>query len=182
MQYPEHPMFSPPLEAVARWEHQTRSLSKFFGSPHIGCYCLGTIIVLLNCFRTHCFTETMNNQPKLESLQVTTAYYLGLFLLVLGTVLVLSSFYALGVTGTFLGDYFGILMEEKVTVFPFNIMENPMYWGSTANYLGWAIMNSSPIGLVLTAVVALVYKVAIAFEGPFTEEIYQQKQKSTKNK
>lgn len=39
-----------------------------------------------------------------------------------------------------LGDYFGILLEEKVTVFPFNIMENPMYWGSTANYLGLALM------------------------------------------
>lgn len=40
----------------------------------------------------------------------------------------------------FSGDYFGILMDEKVTVFPFNIMENPMYWGSTANYLGLALM------------------------------------------
>ena len=40
----------------------------------------------------------------------------------------------------FVGDYFGILLDEKVTVFPFNIMENPMYWGSTANYLGLALM------------------------------------------
>lgn len=40
----------------------------------------------------------------------------------------------------FAGDYFGILFDEKVTVFPFNIMENPMYWGSTANYLGLALM------------------------------------------
>lgn len=38
------------------------------------------------------------------------------------------------------GDYFGILMEARVTTFPFNILDNPMYWGSTANYLGWAIM------------------------------------------
>lgn len=40
----------------------------------------------------------------------------------------------------FPGDYFGILMDEKVTGFPFNITENPMYWGSTANYLGLALM------------------------------------------
>lgn len=38
------------------------------------------------------------------------------------------------------GDYFGILMEKKVTGFPFNFMDNPMYWGSTANYLGLALM------------------------------------------
>ncbi|XP_073414606.1 phosphatidylethanolamine N-methyltransferase isoform X6 [Dendrobates tinctorius] len=78
------------------------------------------------------------------------------------------------------GDYFGILMEEKVTGFPFNIMENPMYWGSTANYLGLALMNSSPSGLILTAVVAVCYKVAILFEGPFTEQIYRRKAKTKK--
>ncbi|KAJ8362824.1 hypothetical protein SKAU_G00116550 [Synaphobranchus kaupii] len=42
----------------------------------------------------------------------------------------------------FPGDYFGILMEQKVTGFPFNVMENPMYWGSTANYLGHALIVS----------------------------------------
>ena len=38
------------------------------------------------------------------------------------------------------GDYFGILKEARVTTFPFNVLDNPMYWGSTANYLGWALM------------------------------------------
>lgn len=38
------------------------------------------------------------------------------------------------------GDYFGILKEARVTTFPFNIVDNPMYWGSTANYLGWAVL------------------------------------------
>ncbi|KAL8175346.1 UNVERIFIED_CONTAM: hypothetical protein K2H54_020272 [Gekko kuhli] len=37
-------------------------------------------------------------------------------------------------------DYFGILMEAKVTCFPFNVLDNPMYCGSTAIYLGWALM------------------------------------------
>uniref|UniRef100_A0AAY5JXE5 Phosphatidylethanolamine N-methyltransferase n=1 Tax=Esox lucius TaxID=8010 RepID=A0AAY5JXE5_ESOLU len=80
------------------------------------------------------------------------------------------------------GDYFGILMKEKVTGFPFNVTENPMYWGSTANYLGLALMNASPVGLVLTAVVALSYKVAIFFEGPFTEDIYRQRAQCCKHK
>lgn len=46
----------------------------------------------------------------------------------------------LKLTFVFPGDYFGILMDEKVTGFPFSITENPMYWGSTANYLGLALM------------------------------------------
>jgi hypothetical protein len=45
----------------------------------------------------------------------------------LGQLFVLSSFYRLGITGTFLGDYCGILMDERVTGFPFNVLDNPMY-------------------------------------------------------
>ncbi|CAH2307744.1 phosphatidylethanolamine N-methyltransferase [Pelobates cultripes] len=129
-----------------------------------------------------CFTEAMRTQPSLGVLETPGPYYLGLILLGAGGILVISSFLALGFVGTYLGDYFGILMDEKVTGFPFNITENPMYWGSTANYLGLALTNASPAGLVLTAVVAVVYKVAIAFEGPFTEEIYRKKAESGKNK
>jgi len=44
--------------------------------------------------------------------------------------------WALGITGTYLGDYFGILMDARVTGFPFNVLENPMYIGSTMNFLG----------------------------------------------
>ena len=38
---------------VARWEHKTRALSQVFGSPHAACYCLGAVILMLNCVRSH---------------------------------------------------------------------------------------------------------------------------------
>ncbi|XP_012661503.1 phosphatidylethanolamine N-methyltransferase isoform X1 [Otolemur garnettii] len=160
---------------VARWEHKTRKLSRAFSSPHLACYALGGSILLLNFLRSYCFTQAMLSQPRVESLDNPMAYCLGLVLLGVGVVFVLSSFFALGFTGTFLGDYFGILKEARVTTFPFNILDNPMYWGSTANYLGWAIMHASPTGLLLTAVVALTYVVAVLYEEPFTTEIYLQK-------
>lgn len=72
--------------------------------------------------------------------------------------------YALGITGTFLGDYFGILMEERVTSFPFNITDAPMYYGSTLSFLGTAILYGRPAGLLLTVEVLLVYWVALGFE------------------
>ncbi|NWU98825.1 PEMT methyltransferase, partial [Upupa epops] len=125
---------------VARWEHKTRALSRTFGSPRVACYCLGILILLLNVVRSHCFTAAMKNQPKLEGLDCPWAYGTGLAVLAVGTLFVTSSFLALGFTGTFLGDYFGILMEAKVTSFPFNVLDNPMYWGSTAVYLGWSLM------------------------------------------
>ncbi|XP_063790909.1 phosphatidylethanolamine N-methyltransferase [Pseudophryne corroboree] len=167
---------------VARWEYRTRALSRFFRSPYVACYSLGTILIFLAIYRSHCFTEAMSSAPHLWFLRRPEFYYLGVTFVAAGAVLVISSFLALGFVGTYLGDYFGILMDKKVTGFPFNIMENPMYWGSTANYLGLALLNSSPAGLILTAVVALCYKVAILFEGPFTEEIYRKRAKSKKNK
>uniref|UniRef100_A0A8D2MMS3 Phosphatidylethanolamine N-methyltransferase n=2 Tax=Zonotrichia albicollis TaxID=44394 RepID=A0A8D2MMS3_ZONAL len=167
---------------VARWEHKTRALSQTFGSPRAACYCLGAVILLLNCVRSHCFTEAVKSQPKLEGWDCHWTYYSGLAIMAVGTLFVTSSFLALGFTGTFLGDYFGILMEEKVTSFPFSVLDNPMYWGSTAIYLGWSLMHASPAGLLLTAVVAISYTIAVLYEGPFTEEIYRRKQKGVKSK
>lgn len=124
----------------------------------------------------------MNTQPKYEGMLCPVTYYAGLVFIGLGGLFVVSSFFALGFVGTYLGDYFGILMEQKVTGFPFNVLNNPMYWGSTMNYLGWALMSASPAGLFLTGMVGVCYKIALMYEGPFTEEIYQQREDSRKNK
>ncbi|KAJ1096642.1 hypothetical protein NDU88_001777, partial [Pleurodeles waltl] len=85
------------------------------------------------------FSEAMKTQPKFEGMLCKAIYYAGGACIGLGGLFVVSSFFALGFVGTYLGDYFGILMEEKVTSFPFNIMNDPMYWGSTMNFLGWAL-------------------------------------------
>ncbi|XP_076844009.1 phosphatidylethanolamine N-methyltransferase [Brachyhypopomus gauderio] len=167
---------------VARWEHRTRGLTRLFGSPYVACCCLGVLILLLNVYRSHSITVAMKGQPRLEPWDRVHVYYAGASLMAVGTLLVVSSFLALGFTGTFLGDYFGILMEKKVIGFPFNLTDNPMYWGSTANYLGLALMNASPVGVLLTAVVGLSYRVAIAYEGPFTEEIYRRRSQHCQHK
>ena len=76
----------------------------------------------------------------------------------------LSSMWALGVTGTYLGDYFGILMDHIVTSFPFNFTDAPMYYGSTMSFLGTAILYGKPAGIFLTAEVLGVYLIALRFE------------------
>ena len=30
-------------------------------------------------------------------------------------------------------------MDERVTGFPFNVLDNPMYWGATIEYLSMAL-------------------------------------------
>lgn len=96
--------------------------------------------------------------------------------------MVVTSTYALGITGTFLGDYFGILMDHRVEGFPFNVVENPMYTGSTLSFAAtalWYVLDfnhllytqlslhryEKPAGLFITLYVYLAYKVALSFEG-----------------
>ena len=60
-------------------------------------------------------------------------------LALVGQTFVISSTWMLGVTGTFLGDYFGILMNSRVEGFPFNVVRDPMYTGSTLSFLAGAL-------------------------------------------
>lgn len=90
--------------------------------------------------------------------------------------------WALGVTGTYLGDYFGILMDEMVTGFPFNISSAPMYYGSTMSFLGSAILFGKPAGILLTIEVLTVYRLALRFEDPFTGEIYAKRERERAKK
>lgn len=85
--------------------------------------------------------------------------------------------WALGFTGTYLGDYFGILMDSKVTSFPFNLTDAPMYYGSTMSFLGTAMLYGKPAGVLLTAEVLVVYLLALRFEDPFTAEIYAKRER-----
>lgn len=89
---------------------------------------------------------------------------IGGILFAAGSVLVLSSMWALGVTGTYLGDYFGILMDAPVTGFPFNVTGSPMYWGSTMNFLGVALYQGKVAGILLTAEVFVLYWFALQWE------------------
>lgn len=98
-------------------------------------------------------------------------------LLAAGNTLVVSSTWRLGITGTFLGDYFGILLDDMVTGFPFNVVGAPMYVGSTLSFLGTAILFAKPAGFLLTAWVLVVYIVALRFEDPFTSEIYAKRER-----
>uniref|UniRef100_A0A672L0A3 Phosphatidylethanolamine N-methyltransferase n=1 Tax=Sinocyclocheilus grahami TaxID=75366 RepID=A0A672L0A3_SINGR len=71
---------------VARWEHRTRGLTRLFGGPYVACYSLAVLILLLSVYRSHSITVAMK----------------GAALVALGSVFVISSFMALGVTCTFL--------------------------------------------------------------------------------
>lgn len=121
-------------------------------------------------------------QPTLPVIDNSIAQAIGAAMFLTGNVLVLTSMWALGVTGTYLGDYFGILMDEKVTSFPFNVTTHPMYRGSFLSFLGTSLWYGKPAGVVLAVEVYIMYILAELWEEPTTEKIYAEKAKSMRPK
>eukprot|EP01064_Diplonema_japonicum_P031420 TRINITY_DN5613_c0_g2_i1.p1 TRINITY_DN5613_c0_g2~~TRINITY_DN5613_c0_g2_i1.p1 ORF type:complete len:199 (+),score=40.40 TRINITY_DN5613_c0_g2_i1:55-651(+) len=168
---------------VARAEYRDQVVSKVFaGSRTAGAYAMAAWIFGFSTYRDIVFKQAIEEQPSIKNegnekaLQVT-----GYSLLTLGSIFVGSSFMRLGITGTFLGDYFGILMKEMVTGFPFNVLSHPMYVGATMNFLGLSSLAGSPAGALLSAWVWIVYYVSTTFyEGPFTSMIYAKQAEKEK--
>ncbi|KAF7845728.1 hypothetical protein BT93_L0957 [Corymbia citriodora subsp. variegata] len=161
---------------VARSEYRNKTLTKLVGgNPRLGCYGLAVSIFSLGILRDHLYNVALDEQPKSDILHYGEFKLLSAILFLVGSTLVVSSMWKLGVTGTYLGDYFGILMSDRVTSFPFNVSNNPMYDGSSLCFLSTALWKGAPVGILLTALVYFEYKVACLYEEPFTYEIYAKR-------
>ncbi|KAH7157600.1 phospholipid methyltransferase-domain-containing protein [Dactylonectria estremocensis] len=162
---------------VARQEYHNKLLTNIFGGrSRIGCYALAVTIFSLGIIRDLIYKKAISEQPSHPLLLTpfVQAAAIGLFLT--GNVLVVTSTWSLGITGTYLGDYFGILMDEMVTGFPFNVTSAPMYWGSTMSFVATALYYGKPAGLLLSFWVYIVYVIALRYEDPFTAGIYAKRE------
>lgn len=163
---------------VARNEYRNKSITKLFGgNARYGCYALALTIFSLGMVRDALYHNALMDQPTYVLLPRTIAAPIAAVLFISGQTLVLTSTLALGITGTFLGDYFGILMDHRVEGFPFNLLSDPMYDGSTMCFAATALWYNKPSGLFITAFVYIVYGLALRYEGPFTDMIYAEKAK-----
>jgi len=168
--------------SAARLEYHNRVITKLVGGkPLYGVYALAVTIFSLGIFRDWLYEQALRAQPSHPALLLPVSQALAIGLFASGNVLVLSSMWALGVTGTYLGDYFGILMDHIVTGFPFNVTNSPMYWGSTMSFAATALWYGKPAGLMLSALVFVVYKIALSYEDPFTAGIYAKRDQELKS-
>ncbi|KPI87167.1 Phosphatidylethanolaminen-methyltransferase-lik e protein [Leptomonas seymouri] len=178
---------------VARNEYRRHTIERLAGGKRRGAYLLAAAIFAGSCLRDWAFHSAVTNTPASVLPILSTELFgkagaataqvvmkgAGAVLMMAGVTLVCSSFAQLGVTGTYLGDYFGILMTERVTAFPFSHFENPMYLGATLNFLAVSIAENNAAGALLTGWVALVYHVSTKyFENPFTSMIYSKRAES----
>ncbi|AQZ12694.1 OPI3 (YJR073C) [Zygosaccharomyces parabailii] len=160
---------------AARLEYHTHFLTKITGSAKKGCYLLAATIFTLGVGRDLCFHKALDAQPLSPVLDNPKVKFVGQALVIAGQVLVGTSMWQLGITGTYLGDYFGILMDHIVTSFPFNVCNNPMYQGSTLSFLGYSLVTGKAAGLILAFMVYAMYSFALRFEEPFTAKIYAER-------
>lgn len=137
---------------------QSRYLVLEWFETHCACQILSLFFTLSHKDRCNRYHNALMSQPASTLIPATIATPLAVALFVIGQTLVISSTIALGITGalfywhlymnslstyyilgTFLGDYFGILMDHRVEGFPFNLLSDPMYDGSTMCFAATAL-------------------------------------------
>ncbi|KAI0752022.1 phospholipid methyltransferase [Fomes fomentarius] len=166
---------------VARNEYRNKTITRIFGgNARYGCYFLALCIFSAGMVRDGFYHRALLEQPHAKILPEPFDTLVPAVLFVLGQTFVITSTWALGITGTFLGDYFGILMDHRVEGFPFNVLRDPMYVGSTMSFAATALWYERPAGLLITLYVYIVYLIALRFEGPFTDMIYSNRAASIK--
>lgn len=89
---------------VARLEYKTHFLTKLAGGAKRGCYLLAITIFSLGILRDYLYEQALREQPTSAILNTNLFKGVALGCFISGNVFVLSSMYALGVTGTYLGD------------------------------------------------------------------------------
>ena len=163
-------------------EYHNKLLTRTFGGDSkVANYALAFAIFTFGLLRDWLFKQAISEQPSHPLLLTPYVQAAAWATLGWGNVLVLSSMYRLGIQGTYLGDYFGFLLDDIVTGFPFNVSASPMYWGSFLSFLGTALMLAKPAGLLLAGWVYLVYHVALSLEDPFTASIYAKRDRERAN-
>ncbi|KZV86088.1 phospholipid methyltransferase [Exidia glandulosa HHB12029] len=166
---------------VARNEYHNHTITRIFGSARTGTYALALTIFVLGLVRDSLYTKALLDQPTVPLLPRELAIPVPAVLFLIGQTLVVTSTWALGITGTFLGDYFGILLDSKVEGFPFNVVNDPMYTGSTLCFIAGALWYERPAGLLISLYVHIAYRIALKYEGPFTDAIYRNRATATKS-
>ncbi|KAJ3303276.1 hypothetical protein HDV03_004014 [Kappamyces sp. JEL0829] len=168
--------------ATARLEHATGLLTRVLGGRNVAIYLYALYLVGSALIRDH-FIQIALQQDRnsLETLLPPSVTIVGAIAFASGVLLNLWTLHALGIKGMYNGDSFGWLMEAPVTSGPYRWMDEPQYNGTTLALVGSALWYRSLDGLVLAAVLYLVFMVSVHFfERPHMLRLYANKSKKSK--
>ncbi|KAJ7731936.1 phospholipid methyltransferase-domain-containing protein [Mycena maculata] len=168
---------------VARNEYRNKTLTRMFrGNARYGCYFFAAIIFSAGLARDALYHRALADQPRRAMLPTPLDTLVPAALFLLGQTLVVTSTWALGITGTFHGDYFGIFMDHRAEGSPFKVLRDRMYKGSTLSFAAAALWYERPAGFLISLHVYGVYLIALRFEEPFTDVIYAGRAESQRSR
>ena len=87
----------------------------------------------------HSYLIAILEQPRARLLPTPFDTLVPIVLFVTGQIFIAFSTWSLGITGRFLGDYFGIIMDARVKSFPYNVLRDPIYISSTMCFAATAL-------------------------------------------
>jgi phosphatidylethanolamine N-methyltransferase len=160
---------------VARYEFHTKFFSKLVGDNRLAADIFAHVLIEMGIFRNYIYKRLVKDSPSFDVGDYELVFFIMAALcFAVGVTLVIMALYRLGIHGIYYADYFGVLMKEKVTDFPYNVTDNPLYQGSTLLFLSGAFYYHSVTGFALTLLAHLMYKLAAVLENPMTDLIYSE--------
>lgn len=167
----------------ARLEYYTGIPSMLaLGNKKLAVWAFAASVFTLGLFRDEIYRSALQEQATSPYLQHPLIKLFSVILFGVGSTFVAGSMYQLGVVGTYLGDHFGFLFDERLVSFPFNVVDNPMYDGSFMCFLATGLFYAKPAGLFASALVYAMYQVVLLIEEPFTAKIYEKRDIETQKK
>jgi methylene-fatty-acyl-phospholipid synthase len=159
---------------LARVEYFYKSISKLFGGDKKKANnWYSFFMMLVGLARNYFYYLTLNSQPTFSYGQLNQMVFTsGVFISAFGLALIIASVFRLGVGGVYYSDYFDLKMDFTVNVFPYNIVKDPLYVGTTLCFFSYAILKGSPAGFFLTVLVSYMYLVALRFEDEMLKYLY----------
>ena len=122
-------------------------------------------MIYLGTMRNYYMQHAIYHNHRLDLGRLNYPLFLiGLFSLGFGALLILTSFYRLGIRGLYFGDHFGIQKKEKITTFPFDIFVCPQYVGALLFQFGITFCYRSPTACVFSLLYMLCYSTLNHFE------------------
>ncbi|KAI9223067.1 phospholipid methyltransferase-domain-containing protein [Blastocladiella britannica] len=158
--------------ATARLEFNSHAITKVLGRNAV--YFYAVYLVASALVRDWFIDRAMAyDAGSLILLPSGLAWLVGNALLVTGFGINLWTLKALGIKNMYNGDSFGHLMDAPVNDGPYQLWNDPQYFGTSLACLGHAVALQSGVGYALAAIMWCVFEVSVRnFEGPHLARIY----------
>lgn len=167
---------------VPHFEFRYNILSRFMkGDKARACDFLSFFLIQTGALRNLAFNEAINQGIKISYGKFDLPLeIIGATMIAAGALLIIITFYRMGIRGMYFGDHFGFLFDEKITAFPFSHLDNPQYVGTTTFFVGCALYYHSPAGAFLAGLTYILYSILNVVEGRKLVEFYPPNRKVIK--